>query len=284
MGVLIEAIIPTKDAPAERLRRAVESARAVADRVVIVDDGSAEEVVVEHADVVRRPTSGGPSAARNIGLSVSRGEWVVFLDDDDALIAEGVRAAVDLAEPLNAAAVVSARVEVREGTDGHAERVREAPTEWAGGTLASPGLVFTPIGLFGASGLVVRGEVARQDRFDEALWIGEDRDYLRRLGGAGPIAVNATPAVRVTLRDDGNLTSAAHLERRVADHVTLLERWWGEESAAGLGAGTRWLLSACAKGGVSAAAWSALVSAARERGIGVGIKTRLRRMRIGARP
>jgi len=285
----LEVVIPTKDAPPDRLARAVASARAIAARVIVVDDGSATPVEpfdsesaaasIAKVEIVRRRRAGGPSVARNAGLAVSRAEWVVFLDDDDELLADGVRAAVTLGERLDAAAVVSARIEV--GDEG--ERRREPPSEWADAALPAPGLVFTPIGLFGASGLLARGDPARERGFDEGLWIGEDRDLLRGLGATGPIGVNASCALRVTLRGDGNLTSPAHLERRVEDHVALLERWWGEDSADGFREGTRWLLSACAKHGVSDHAWAALVEAAKPLGIPVPVKARLRRAWIGAR-
>lgn len=286
----LDVVIPTRDAletgdGAARLGRAVASARGVVERagggrVVVVDDGSARAVegheAVRGAEVLRRAEGGGPSAARNEGLARTTGAWVALLDDDDELLAEGVLAAVALAERLGegTGAVVSARVEVREGM----ERLRSAPAEWVGRTLARAGDVFRPIGLFGASGVVLRGAVVRSVGFDEGLWIGEDRDYLRRVAGAGwGVAVNAEASVRVTLREEGNLSSFAHLSRRAGDHAALLERWWDEDSADHLREATRWLIGRCAKAGVDRASWETLTAAARARGIRVGWKARARR-------
>jgi glycosyltransferase involved in cell wall biosynthesis len=56
--------------------------------VVVVDDGSAEgaaAVVARYRDQIRplfQPNA-GQAAARNLGLSVARGEFVAFLDADD---------------------------------------------------------------------------------------------------------------------------------------------------------------------------------------------------------
>ena len=76
----------------DSLGRTIETvlAEAVDDlELVIVDDGSTDgtaEVLGRLHDrrvrVVHRP-NGGLSAARNSGLAAARGDWVVFLDDDD---------------------------------------------------------------------------------------------------------------------------------------------------------------------------------------------------------
>jgi glycosyltransferase involved in cell wall biosynthesis len=57
--------------------------------LVIVDDGSVDDTraVLDGIGDVRlrqvHQDGVGPGAARNAGTAVARGEWVVFLDDDD---------------------------------------------------------------------------------------------------------------------------------------------------------------------------------------------------------
>ena len=56
---------------------------------IVVDDGSADRtsgVAAELGAHVIHQANGGVSAARNAGLSVARGELVVFLDADDVLL------------------------------------------------------------------------------------------------------------------------------------------------------------------------------------------------------
>lgn len=62
--------------------------------VIVVDDGSADEtpaICASFAESIRyrRVENGGVSRARNIGAEMASGEWLLFLDSDDLLIAEG---------------------------------------------------------------------------------------------------------------------------------------------------------------------------------------------------
>ena len=83
------------------LAAAVNSVHVPNDRsveVVIVDDGSRDgtsqvaDSLAQMADVtvVHRLTAGGPTVARNAGLAVARGEYVLFLDGDDSLTPNGL--------------------------------------------------------------------------------------------------------------------------------------------------------------------------------------------------
>ena len=63
--------------------------------VIVVDDGSTDDtpaVAARYGDRIRylRKENAGLSAARNTGLLVARGEWVLFLDSDDTLPREMV--------------------------------------------------------------------------------------------------------------------------------------------------------------------------------------------------
>lgn len=279
----IDVIIPTHDAPSDRLGRAIDSSLALSPqgRVFVVDDGSAKPVSVEHDRVtlLRHVSARGPSAARNAGLERADTPWIAMLDDDDEWVGAGALAAIELGERLGAGAVVVARDEL------HGGRVvpKPVPALWADRALPAAGDVFKPIRLFGATGVLLRREVARAARFDETLWIGEDRDFLRQIAKSWPIAASAATALRMTIRQDGNLSSPAHMERRVRDHVVIMDRWHDAESAPHFDEATRWLLKQAARCGVSSEAWSLLVRSARAHGIATPLKARVRRwLHVGA--
>lgn len=73
--------------------RAFSTAQSLLDsgmsEVVVIDDGSDTPYQSikchERMTLLRLPVNSGPSAARNLGVSHSQAEWVMFLDDDDSL-------------------------------------------------------------------------------------------------------------------------------------------------------------------------------------------------------
>jgi glycosyltransferase involved in cell wall biosynthesis len=97
---LVSVIIPCYD-QADLLPEAIESALAQTypnREVLVVDDGSRDrtpQVAAAYAAVryIRQENS-GVSAARNAGVTQSRGEYLVFLDADDRLLPEAVEIGV----------------------------------------------------------------------------------------------------------------------------------------------------------------------------------------------
>ena len=182
----LHVVIPSFNAPTDRLSRAVRSALNIdhVARVWVIDDGSAEPV--RRADLpedgrlmVVRQDNAGPSSARNHGLELAAdADAVVFLDDDDELLADGVQALLELGDQLGASGLVGARVEVQEGAEGDAlaaaeptPTFRAVPTEWAEQALPSPSDVFAPLVIFSGSGLLVTtiARVTRSGASDHAI-------------------------------------------------------------------------------------------------------------------
>jgi len=101
---LTSVIIPTHNRP-HLLSRAVESARAAGTNleVIVVDDASTDETAnvcatlrgIKYVRVERNQRVAG---ARNVGLLVSSGEFVSFLDDDDLRLPNSLDEQVKLLE------------------------------------------------------------------------------------------------------------------------------------------------------------------------------------------
>lgn len=91
--VLVSVIVPVYNT-VEYLERCVRSIRRQTWRnleIILVDDGStdnsgalAEKIAMEDARVkVFHKENGGSSSARNLGISVARGDYIGFVDSDD---------------------------------------------------------------------------------------------------------------------------------------------------------------------------------------------------------
>jgi len=90
----ISVIIPTYNR-AHTLPRAIESVLAQTHQpceIIIVNDGSTDETNAVLADYpglcVIETDNNGVSAARNVGIEKSEGEWIAFLDSDDEWLSD----------------------------------------------------------------------------------------------------------------------------------------------------------------------------------------------------
>ena len=98
---LVSVIIPCFN-QGRFLADAIESALGQSYRpleIIVVDDGSTDDsarVAQQYAGVkLIRQANGGLSAARNAGLEASAGTYLVFVDADDRLLSEALRAGVN---------------------------------------------------------------------------------------------------------------------------------------------------------------------------------------------
>lgn len=191
---LVSGVIPYHRA-APYVEEAVESLLGQSHReveVVIVNDGSfePEDAVLERlaADsrvrVINR-LHGGEAAARNLGVRMAEGEYVVMLDADNVLEPEFLARALSVFEREPDLAYVSCwlRFIAPDGSDnrepsGYAPLgngvVRDDAANWDGDTLAlMPRRLFSELG-FG---------------FDEPAIIYSDWEFYRRLRDAGRFGV-----------------------------------------------------------------------------------------------
>jgi glycosyltransferase involved in cell wall biosynthesis len=91
----ISIIIPTYNR-ASLLMRALESvvSQGGYTEIIVVDDGGSDDTeervkkfnISDRINYVRQEKNKGVNAARNLGVSLARGTWVAFLDDDDEFV------------------------------------------------------------------------------------------------------------------------------------------------------------------------------------------------------
>jgi hypothetical protein len=99
---------------AELLPRFLEHAQGLWDELVVVDTGSRDQTIPllqqAGARIVERPWTGDFAAARNAGLELARGRWILFLDADEMISPELVAQIKALvADPQAGAATLQMR-------------------------------------------------------------------------------------------------------------------------------------------------------------------------------
>ena len=119
-----------------------------------------------------------PAEAANIGLLAARGEWLCFLDDNGAYDRDFVSAMIKASEHHPESLLVYGRTRILRA-DGQVVRVFGRPFNRL---LMHSG----PI-LFWQSALIRRAVVELGCRFDEALEIGADRDFLAQIADHGAV-------------------------------------------------------------------------------------------------
>jgi mycofactocin glycosyltransferase len=227
----VTVVIPVRDRHDELARclaGLADAGVAHAPRVIVVDDGSGDAAAIMSvaaragASVLRRPVNGGPAAARNTGLAAAQTPLVAFLDSDCVPGPGWLEALLPhFADP--AVGAVAPRIVPHEAGRTWLARYEGASSTLDMGhrpSIVRPGsrVPYVP-----GAALVVRTEAAGAG-FAEDMQVGEDVDFVWRLGASG-WRVRYEPAAtmghqhRVRLRqwfgrrkDYG--TSAAALELR----------------------------------------------------------------------
>ena len=199
---IVSVIIPTYNR-FDALRIALDSVIAQTYphwRCYVVDDGSVDrnalyEIAVDYRDELRlcfvfRPSNAGPSAARNYGVSLSRGKYVAYLDSDDIWYPNHLDTHVKAHE--------TGRLVMTYSNSEFAIRTWQ-PSSRAFSHFAAPHPFITYRGEFTrekleerniiqTSSLFVWGDVARQIQWNEEKRVEEDWEYCRAIADAGPVA------------------------------------------------------------------------------------------------
>ena len=186
----------------ERCLDSVCRQEGVSFELVVVDDASSDDTMEwlrtvgdPHVTVIHLPQNSGVSGARNQGLAVARGQFVMFLDDDDWLERGALQtlAAALAAHPGAVAAVGARRVWFmaesysRRDSHPHIPRLRTIVDE----------LLVDWSAVSGQN--LYRAALVRQiEGFDLSVGRCEDRDLWLRLAPLGPVVLR--PEIVMTYR------------------------------------------------------------------------------------
>ncbi len=225
-GPLVTAVIPAYNAK-RWVGEAVRSVLAQTYRpveLIVVDDGSTDQT----GDAVRafgaaaryvRQENSGVSLARNLGASEGHGEFIAFLDADDAWAPHKVETQVRrLLERPTAVVSFMSSVFVNEGTGVETvNHCRPQPDLVAGL------LLYSCIVGNASSVMVRRDAFSRIGGFDPAFSQCADWDMWIRLAELGPVDIVDEPLVRIRTHRRNMSRNVSLLE---ADTLRLLAKFF----------------------------------------------------------
>lgn len=197
--------------------------------IIVVDDGSIDDTqqrLRTYGDriyyVYRK--NGGLSAARNTGITLSRGEWVAILDSDDIWHAQKLErlwAAHDLRPEIRA---WSADFEDFLETEGFTDPTISFSGEPRIQSISTCGLVYG-VHFSGGSGAMIHRECfAKVGMFDESLRSVEDLDMWLRIAAEFRMARVLETLVFVRTHSTSMSTVAVTME---ANHRKVIQKTFG---------------------------------------------------------
>lgn len=229
----VSVVVPTCNRPGP-LRRALASIRALEGRdiqlqIIVADNGACPETRTAAAEFGARYLTveqKGPSAARNAAMFAANGDYIAFLDDDDAWTEGHLRQHLDLFEANPEMDLVIGQVISTN------EQYQPFGDPWlAEPPKPGPDLLRRMLsGYFPQIGaIVIRARVRDQiGGFDTSLIGGEDLDWLLRIAKGGRVGFAKVPCVLFTHRNIGTFDEL-QLRRLRYDKLVFHRyalRWW----------------------------------------------------------
>jgi len=206
----VSVVIPTNNRPA-LLKEAVRSVMVQtfsASEIIIIDNSSKARGQEQIKDLrrlsnrisaYRFPSNRGVSAARNFGLEKAKGDYILFLDDDDLLHPQMLESSLALFEQNPGVDVVTclSKAFIDHNSSGRSQKFHcaEQDLESVGGTypLNHPDYLKLESIAFSAlmhytlviNSCLVKKDCIRTVRFPEDLTAGEDTYFWLRLASQG---------------------------------------------------------------------------------------------------
>jgi glycosyltransferase involved in cell wall biosynthesis len=152
--------------------------------IIVIDDGSTDNsanIVLKIPDKRIRyfkKNNGGVSQARNIGLSIADGDWLIFLDADDTLESDSIEKLLNLSIKFPEAEVCCGNYKcVR-----HAKSVYACKLQVNDGYINNPSkLQFYKLWNLRLGSFILNKKLYKQIKFNEQIKLGEDVLYTDQL-------------------------------------------------------------------------------------------------------
>lgn len=201
--------------------------------IVIVDDGSTdnsakvvESILDSHIRLFRKK-NGGPSAARNYGVRMAKGEWVLFLDADDTLEKGVINTLHELSSSHKGYSVFCCNhyVEDSDGRYLYSDKYKEGLVrrpffDWCQGRLMPR-----------AGAAMFRREILVSHPFDERLHRYEDAEHLFSIMREERIYRSQIPIMTYNLSTSASSLPCKDINDDFIGHLSLTKKSFWEQYA-----------------------------------------------------
>ena len=190
------SVVITTFNDAEYLKRSIPSVinqTSKPKEIIIIDDGSSDNQAKEivdsfhnHTDIsiiLKKKKNGGPSSARNVGIKLAKGEFILFLDADDELLKNSLKWREELLESLdqNYASIYCSKIKLIDNKRKIKEKIFETDgklnVRLIGRNNGIPGQI--------THHLFRRDKVNEVNGYNESLKFNEDFEFLLRIAKKG---------------------------------------------------------------------------------------------------
>ena len=190
------SVVITTFNDAEYLKRSIPSVinqTSKPKEIIIIDDGSSDNQAKEivdsfhnHTDIsiiLKKKKNGGPSSARNVGIKLAKGEFILFLDADDELLKNSLEWREEILESLdqNYASIYCSKIKLIDNKRKIKEKIFETDgklnVRLIGRNNGIPGQI--------THHLFRRDKVNEVNGYNESLKFNEDFEFLLRIAKKG---------------------------------------------------------------------------------------------------
>ncbi len=190
------SVIITTFNDAEYLKRSIPSVinqTSKPKEIIIIDDGSSDNQAKEivdsfhnHTDIsiiLKKKKNGGPSSARNVGIKLAKGEFILFLDADDELLKNSLEWREEILDSLdqNYASIYCSKIKLIDNKRKIKEKIFETDgklnVRLIGRNNGIPGQI--------THHLFRRDIVNEVNGYNESLKFNEDFEFLLRIAKKG---------------------------------------------------------------------------------------------------
>lgn len=192
--------------------------------VIVVDDGSSDgtaEIVGRHANIQYvRQSHLGVSAARNLGIRLTKGPLVAFLDADDVWLPDKIAHQVRfLSEHPQYGMVFTEHTMV--DAVGNTLRITDKRPILNGDPVRN---IFLLSNIGTPTVMVRRAVLDAVGPFDESLHCAEDENLWMRIAMEFPVALIPSPLVMVRRHNDNVTRHPEDVLKGVSNHVEVLRQ------------------------------------------------------------